>query len=353
MAAASPVPVRLLSIATAVPPHRLDQADVAGVARDLYAGRVDGWEHLAAVFASTGVDSRNSTVPLDWFRQPRGWVEKNRLYHDTANALLAEVGAAALARAGVAAAEVGAVVCVSSTGIATPTLEAGLIDRLGLPRMVQRLPLFGLGCVGGTVGMARAALMARALPGRPVLFLVVELCTLAFRYGALDKASVVASALFGDGAAAAVLVADEAGSGATVAQWGEYTWPDSRDVMGWTVKDDGLGVIFAKRIPALIRDCLRPAADEVLAAMDLRADTLQGLIAHPGGPKVLDGVAASFPDLADTLGVARDVLRTHGNMSAATVLFVLEKVQAAGRTGRQLMLSFGPGFTAGFVVLEL
>jgi alkylresorcinol/alkylpyrone synthase len=347
------LPVRLLSTATAVPPHRLAQADVAGAARDLYAGRVGGWEHLAAVFPSTGVDFRHSTVPLDWFGQPRGWVEKNRLYHDTANALLTEVGTAALDRAGVAAADVGAVVCVSSTGIATPTLEAGLIDRLGLPRMVQRLPLFGRGCVGGTVGLARAAMMARALPGRPVLFLVVELCTLAFRHGALDKASVVASALFGDGAAATVLVAGEGGGGATATHWGEYTWPDSRDVMGWTVEDDGLGVIFAKRIPTLVRDCLRPAADEVLAAMELTGDSLRGLVAHPGGPKVLDGVAASFPELANTLQEAREVLREYGNMSAASVLFVLEKVQAAGRSGRQLMLSFGPGFTTGLVVLEL
>lgn len=347
-----PPPVRLMSTATAVPPHVLGQSEAMAVARDLYAGRVEGWEHLAPVFASTGVNSRRSTVPLDWFRQPRGWVEKAALYNATASALLDEVAAKALARAGVAPGEVGAVVCVSSTGVATPTLEAGLIDRLGLPRTVQRLPIFGLGCVGGTVGMARAAMMARALPGRPVLFLVVELCTLAFRHGALDKASVVASALFGDGAAGAVLVAGE-GDGPTLAGWGEYTWPDSQDVMGWTVEEDGLGVVFAKRIPTLVREFLRPAADAVLGDLDIPLATLDGLIAHPGGPKVLEAVADSFPDLAGSLGEARDVLGAYGNMSAATVLFVLEAARAAGRGGRQLMVSFGPGFTAGFVVLDL
>lgn len=345
-------PVRLLSTATAVPPHRVGQEEVAALAREIYAGRVDGWEHLAAVFASTGVTTRYSAAPLDWFRQPHGWEDKARRYHDSASALLAEVAAAALDRAGVAAADVGAVVCVSSTGVETPTLDAGLIARLGLPPTVQRLPIFGLGCVGGTVGLARAAMMARAMPGRPVLFLVVELCTLAFRHGALDKASVVATALFGDGAAATVLVADQ-GEGAVLAGWGEHTWPDTADVMGWTVEDDGLGVVFAKRIPLLVRDHLRPAADGVLAALDTPVDSLSGLIAHPGGPKVLDAVAESFPALAGTLGEAREVLAAYGNMSAATVLFVLQAAQARGRRGRQLMLSFGPGFTAGFVVLEL
>lgn len=346
-------PVRLLSIATAVPPHRVDQADVAALAAGIYAGRVEGWQHLEAVFASTGVRTRYSAAPLDWFRAPHGWKDKTRRYRDSATALLAEVALAALDRAGLAPADVGAVVCVSSTGIATPTLDAGLIERLGLPPMVQRLPIFGLGCAGGTIGLARAAMMARAQPGRPVLFLVVELCTLAFRHGALDKAAVVATALFGDGAAAAVLVADAAGEGATITGWGEHTWPATADVMGWTVEEDGLGVVFAKRIPMLVRDCLRPAADGVLSALDAPADSLDGLIAHPGGPKVLDGVAASFPALAGTLGEAREVLAAYGNMSAASVLFVLHAARDNGRRGRQLMLSLGPGFSAGFVVLEL
>lgn len=346
-------PVRLLSTATAVPPHRIGQEDAAALAGEIYAGRVEGWEHLAAVFASTGVRTRYSAAPLEWFRDPHGWEDKARCYHDTASSLLAEVAAAALDRAGLAAGEVAAVVCVSSTGVETPTLEAGLVDRLGLPPTVQRLPIFGLGCVGGTVGLARAAMMARAAPGRPVLFLVVELCTLAFRHGALDKASVVATALFGDGAAAAVLVAGDEGDGPILAGWGEYTWPGTADVMGWTVEEDGLGVVFAKRIPVLVREYLRPAADSVLASLNIPADSLGGLIAHPGGPKVLDGVGDSFPALSATLGEARAVLAAYGNMSAATVLFVLQAARAHGRRGRQLMLSFGPGFTAGFVVLEL
>lgn len=345
-------PVRLVSTATAVPPHRMDQAEVAAAAAELYGGRVEGWEHLAAVFASTGVRTRYAAVPLDWFREPRGWTDKTGLYMEEAPRLLEEVARAALDRAGLDPAEVGAVVCVSSTGVATPTLDAGLVARLGLSPTVQRLPIFGLGCAGGTLGLARAATMAQAMPGRPVLFLVVELCSLAYRHGALDKASVVASALFGDGAAALVLVAEE-GKGPVVAAWGEHTWPDTLDVMGWTVEEDGLGVIFARRIPTLVREALRPAADAVLAAMGTPAETLDGLIAHPGGPKVLDGVAESFPHLAGTLEEARAVLAAYGNMSAATVLFVLEAVLASGRTGRQLMVSFGPGFSAGFVVLEM
>lgn len=347
-------PVRLLSTACAVPPHRVDQDAVTALAQRIYAGRVEAWDHVAPVFASTGVRTRYSAAPLEWFTQAHGWVDKTRRFAEVADTLLEEVGRAALERAGVEPSDVTAVVSVCSTGIATPSLEAALLPRLGLPATTQRLPLFGLGCAGGALGLARAAAMARSQPGRPVLLLVVELCTLAFRHDDLSSASVVATALFGDGAAGAVLLADEVpGTDPVVLGWGEYTWPDTADVMGWTVEEDGLGVVFARRIPALVREHLRPAADAFLAAQGLTEADLDGLIAHPGGPKVLDGIAESFPRLAGSLNDSAAVLADYGNMSAASVLFVLDACRILGRSGRQLLLSFGPGFSAGFVLLEM
>jgi len=336
----------LLGLATALPPHRLAQPAVAEAARALYGDRVPGYDRLAAVFDTAGVAERASCVPLEWFPRAGGWREKAAIYRDSAVDLLSDAAARALAEAGVAAEEVAGIVCVSSTGVAAPTLDAVVMNRLGLNPRALRLPLFGLGCVGGVCGLSRAQGLAETLPGRPVLLLCVELCTLAFRQADADKAAVVAAALFADGAAAAVLRHGDDG-GPAFSPGGDYTWPDSLDVMGWRVEDDGLGVIFAGSIPALVRRGLR---DAVAPFLDDRVD---GLVCHPGGPKVLEAIAEALPEAPGGLDAAWDVLRAHGNMSAATVLFVLDRLWRRGERGRHLMLALGPGFTAGVLPVEL
>ena len=351
----TPAP-RLLSLATAVPEHVLHQRDVAEAARSMFAGMPGGVEHLLPVFENAAIETRRSCVPLDWYLRPHDFAERNGLYVRHALALLAEAATRTLADSGLAPAAVDALVTVSSTGIATPTLDALLLERIGLRTDVERLPVFGLGCAGGVLGLARAGALARARPGARVLLLVVELCGLTFRRHDLSKSNVVATALFGDGAAAALLVAD-GGAGPALVASGEHTWPASADVMGWRVGGDGLEVVFSRDIPNLVRHDFGPVLTRFLRRCDLRLSDMDGFAAHPGGAKVLDSLEAVFGLPPGGLAAARRVLRQFGNMSAPTVLFVLDEILRCRRSrgmaaGRLLLTSLGPGFTAGFAVLD-
>src|ERR1700694_4711761 len=238
----------LVALAPAVPAYRLDQEAVVERARRLFAGAAN-LDRVLPVFANSGIRRRYSAVPLDWFDEPHGWPERNRRYLETALDLIESAAGRALDRAGIAASRLGAIVVVSTTGIATPSLDALLIERVHLAPTVQRLPIFGLGCAGGVIGLARAATLAAAMPDKAVLFLVVELCSLTFRCGDRGKSNIVATALFGDGAAAAVLHCG--GAGPAVIASGEHTWPQTLDIMGWEVAEDGLKPVFSRDIPRL------------------------------------------------------------------------------------------------------
>jgi alkylresorcinol/alkylpyrone synthase len=247
---------------------------------------------------------------------------------------------------------VDAVVTVSTSGIATPSLDARLMERIPFRRDVHRLPVFGLGCAGGVLGLGQTAAMARSAPGTKVLLLVLELCGLTYRAGDKSKSNFVATALFGDGAAAAVVTCGpESGDPALVA-WGEYTWPNSLEVMGWRVEDDGLGVLFSPAIPALIHAHFGAALDGFLANQDLARGDLDGVLCHPGGTKVVEALEAVLGLAPGAMTDARAVLRDFGNTSAASVMFLLERVLSRGLHGRHLVSALGPGFTAGFLILE-
>jgi alkylresorcinol/alkylpyrone synthase len=193
-----------------------------------------------------------------------------------------------------------------------------------------------------------------ATEGRNILVVVVELCSLTFRHGDNSKSNIIASALFGDGAAALLLRGDSEcrGTDPAVGASGSHTWPGSLDIMGWNVEDDGLGVMFSRDIPTLVPRDLRAATDRFLAGHNLSRSLLAGYICHPGGSKVIAALEDAFELPAGRLDDARAVLRSYGNMSAATVLFVLARRIARGLCGRWLMTALGPGFTAGFQLLE-
>ncbi|MGF1594574.1 MAG: type III polyketide synthase [Kiloniellaceae bacterium] len=358
-AGASP-PVMLTGLTTAVPRHVLRQAEVARHARALFGDRRLDIERLLPAFANAGIDSRRSCVPIEWYLSPSSWKSRNALFVDNAVELLADAAARCLAQAGIAPEAVDGLVTVSTTGIATPSLDARLMERLPFRRDLARLPIFGLGCAGGVLGLSRAAALAQALDrsgtGSRVLCLTVELCGLTFRAVDRSKSNVIAAALFGDGAAAVLLEAGGAGSGRgtplRLEAAGEHTWPDSLGVMGWEVEDDGLGVLFSRDIPALVRDDLGAATDAFLARHGLCRDDIDGYVCHPGGAKVIAALEEVFGLGDGGLAEARAVLRDYGNMSAVTVLFVLERMRRAGLRGRYLMTALGPGFTAGFQVLE-
>jgi len=342
----------ITALATAGPPHVIPQGLARAYAADIFADRPGLFERMAGVFDNAGIETRRSCVPPDWYLSPHGWPDRNALYVDNAVDLLAEAAADCLARAGLTADAVDNLITVSSTGVATPSLDARLMERMPFRRDVARLPVFGLGCAGGVLGLARAAALTRAEPGTRTLLLVVELCGLSFRRRDMRKNNIVATALFGDGAAA-VLVEHGTDGGPVVQAWGEHTWPDSLDVMGWSVEDDGLGVIFSRDIPTIVRTDMRAAADAFLARHGLIAGDLDGMVCHPGGTKVLAAIEDSFGLGDGTLAAERAVLRRFGNMSAPTVLFVLAEKLAAGARGRHLMTALGPGFSVGFLLLDL
>lgn len=338
---------RLIGIATAVPPFKLLQADIMERAARLLPG-VDApsLSRMLPIYENAGIETRYSCVPAAWYEAPHSWAEKNGLFIDNAADLLEQATLAVAEKTGVTLSDIDAVVAVSSTGIATPSLDALLAERLSLRRDIERSPLFGLGCAGGVMGMSRAADIARASPGKTVLLVVVELCGLTFRRDDHSKANIVATALFGDGAAAMLIRCGDEGPG--FEHGGEFSWPDSLDVMGWRVENDGLGVVFSRDIPTLTRNEYRDVATSFLRSYGLGYGDIDQFACHPGGAKVLDALEEAFNQPAGSLDVSRGVLRDYGNMSAVTVLFVLERLLDDHRTGRYLLSSLGPGFTAAF-----
>lgn len=342
--------VRLLSLAGVNPPHALPQDEVLAVAREVFADRFPGFERLAPVFGTAGIRDRQAAMPMEWYLQPRDWPARMEAYATAGTDLFVRAARAALDEAALKGSDVDIIVTVSSTGVATPSLEARAMDRMGFRPDAARVPVFGLGCAGGATGLALAARLARAEPGATVLLVCVELCTLAFRTDQLTKADIVATALFGDGAAACVLRAGKEGF-AEVSGAAEHTWPGTLDIMGWRIDPQGLGVIFALAIPSFAQARLRPAMESMLAAQGLEMGDVARFICHPGGMKVLEAVEGSLDLGQGALDHERAVLAEHGNMSAPTVLFVLDAARRAGLPTRSVLTALGPGFTASTVSL--
>lgn len=340
----------LLALATAVPPYRLEQSAVAELARRIYAKSFARYPKLADIYINAGIEQRFSARPLDWFETPHDWPERTEAYLESAGALFVQAAQTALARAGLHARDVDVVVTVSSTGIATPSLEAVVGTEMGFRPDAMRVPVFGRGCAGGVVGLSLGARLARAEPGDIVLVVVVELCTLAFRTDRSTKADVISSALFGDGAAAMVLRAgDEQEENLTVSATAEHTWPSTLDIMGWTMDPAGFGVVLSRSLPRFIEQRL---AAPMRRFAKRAALTAPHLVCHPGGAKVLDAVETALALQKGTLRDEHEVLRTHGNMSAPTVLFVLERALKRGLRGPAVLSAMGPGFTVCFAALE-
>lgn len=342
---------KLLSLATAVPPHVLMQDEAAAAAREMFGKRYSLFDRMAPVFLTAGIRKRHAARPIEWYSKPRGWKERTVAYLGVAQELFVDAATKALDQVGLIAAEVDVIVTVSSTGIATPSLEARALGAMGFRVDVQRVPVFGLGCAGGVSGFAIAARLAKAQPGANVLLVVVELCTLAIRLDQLTKANIVACALFGDGAAACVLRAGEAGI-AEVEAAGEHTWPDTLDIMGWDIDSQGFEVIFAQAIPSFAEANMGPAVSGILARARIRMNEVDRFVCHPGGAKVIVALEKALHISQGALDHERAVLRDYGNMSAPTVLFVLDRTLRAGMPQRSVITAMGPGFSTSCVSLK-
>jgi alkylresorcinol/alkylpyrone synthase len=341
----------LISLATSVPPYQFHQKQILAAARDVLTDRYPEFEQLSSLFANTGISHRYGVKPIEWYLEQRGWPERTQAFLEGAEKLFIDVAGKAIAGAGLSAGDIDTVVTVSSTGIATPTLEARVAGKLGFRQDVSRVPVFGLGCAGGVSGLSIAARLAQARPGTNVLLVALELCTLAVRHDELTKANVVAASLFGDGAAAVVLRAGDGGATRIEAS-GEKLWPDTLDIMGWTVDPEGFGVIFKRTIPGFVAEHMRPAVAEMLSRTELSIDDIDRFICHPGGTKVIRALEQAFALHQGALDHEREVIADYGNMSSPTVLFVLERARAQGLPPRSLLTALGPGFTASCVALR-
>ncbi len=345
--------VNIHGLATALAPHELRQDVVSARAEEILGPKYPQFSRLLKSFAAAGIDRRRSVAPFEWFDDAsHGWEERNRLWHDGCRAMFEDAAAAALADAGWTAGEVDTIVTVTSTGIATPTLEAVVAGRMGFRADVLRVPVFGLGCAGGATGLSIAAQLATGRPGSRVLLVVVEACTTSFRADRMEKADIIATVLFGDGAAACCL-STRGEAAMTCVPGAQHMWPDTLGIMGWDVDETGLGVVFDRSIPAFAAANMAAATDAALSTIGRRRDEFDRMLCHPGGAKVITALESALDLGQGALDLEREVLREHGNMSAPTVLFVLDAARREGRTGSMLMTAMGPGFTASFVPMAL
>jgi alkylresorcinol/alkylpyrone synthase len=345
--------VQICGIASAVPEHCIDQA----ATRDIVLAIAPEFRSHEALFQNTGVKNRFSCVPVEWHLSEQGWSSRANVFQTAAIKLLEDVSRQCADRAGISLSEVEAIVTVSTTGLAVPSLDAILANRLNLSAAVERLPVFGLGCAGGVSGLARSARLAHSLPAGNVLFLAVELCTINCRTSDRTIKNYISAALFGDGAAGVLLRRKSEGKAsqplARVIATGEHMWRQTEDMMGWSIENDGFGVVLSPDIPRCARNEVRPALDSFLARHGLALDDLDGVILHPGGRKVLEAIEGALDLPERALKHAWDILAEYGNMSSPTALFVLERTLSAGATGRHLLIALGPGFTVSFCLLDL
>lgn len=344
-------PTQLISLATALPPHVIEQREAAAFAAEAFGRRYPDFERLSGVFMTSGIRRRHAVRPIEWYGEPLGWPERTEAFISGACELFIVAASRALESAQLTAAEIDTIVTVSSTGIATPSLEARVAMRMGFRPDVERVPVFGLGCAGGVSGLSIAARLARSRPGSTVLLVVVETCTLSFRLDQLTKANIVATALFGDGAAACVLKAADRGI-AEIEMTAQHTWPETLDIMGWSVDAEGLGVIFDRDIPTFAESHFGPAMIAMLERSGMELADVARFVCHPGGAKVVTALERALSLQQGTLADERAVLADCGNMSGPTVFFVLERAMRSGLPRRTLMTALGPGFSASCATLR-
>ncbi|WP_258609445.1 type III polyketide synthase [Mesorhizobium sp. AR10] len=343
--------VYLSGLGLAVPDNVIRQADAAALAETLFSDRIKGFRHLAPIFSNSGIRERHMTQPLSWFVEPHGWAERMQAYVEGASRLFVDAATRAIRQAGLEAEDIDSVVTVSSTGFSVPSIEARVASEMGFRPDIERVPVFGLGCAGGVSGFSIASRLAAGRPGARVLLVAIELCSLAFRLDEPTNVNVVASALFGDGAAACVLTAGGGGM-ASVEFTGEHLFPDTLDIMGWRVDDPGLGIVLAQSLPHFVSSRIGPVIAEMLSHNGLGAADIDRFICHPGGAKVLDALEGALSLGQGTLNDERQVLAEYGNMSSPTVLFVLDRAIRAGLPERSAMIAMGPGFSASCVTLK-
>lgn len=348
---------RIITAAHAFPPHVAPQQSVKEAVQRLFSGTVTDLERLIRIFDNSRIDSRQFMMPLEWYLVPHSQLERTAVYQQQGLALMEEAARECLARAACKAEEVDHLIFVSSTGHATPTLDAHLINNLGMRPDTSRLPIWGLGCAAGAVGLSRAHEHCLAYPGHRVLLVALECCSLTFMSGDVSKKNLVATSLFADGAAAALVCGDQLpGDSPAIVATGSHLFPESYRIMGWDFLDEGMQLVLSPKLPLIVRQELAPLIDVFLGAQGVTRRDLVHYITHPGGARVVDAYREALQLTGEELQITEEVLRCYGNVSSVSVLVVLERWLAAdgmSRQGHGLLSAFGPGFSAELLLLRV
>lgn len=353
-----------------LPPHQYPQEQITAVFADVIGLDPDRLGVLARVHENAGVGSRYLSLPLEQYATLSGFEEANDAYLRTAVELGERAVAQALAASGLQASDVDLFVSATVTGVAVPSIEARIADRMGMRSDVKRMPLFGLGCVAGAAGIARVGDYLRGFPGDVAVLLAVELCSLTVQRDDRSAANLVSSGLFGDGVAAVVLsgaehalnkppVGERVALGAVprprVVATRSRLYPDTQRTMGFDVGGSGLRVVLGVEVPELVRTQVRGDVDAFLADCGLTRKDIRWWVSHPGGPKVLEALQEGLEIDRDALAITWASLAAVGNLSSASVLHVLADTLAQrppppGSWG--MLMAMGPGFCLETVLLR-
>jgi alkylresorcinol/alkylpyrone synthase len=354
-----PVPV-IAAVGRALPRHYADQETLIAAFRDAWRGAHFNVERLEELHRAVQVSGRHLAVPIEQYKELASFARRNEVWVEVAVDLGEAAVRDALRRAALEPGDVGHLFFVTTTGIATPSIDARLVNRLGLSPGVRRTPIFGLGCAAGAAGIARAADYLRAFPDQVAVLLSVELCSLTLQRDDFSIPNIISSGLFGDGAAAVVLTGgahDPSGgfAGPRVTATGSVFYRDTERVMGWDIVDGGFKIVLSGKVPDVVREHVRGDVDTFLAAHGLERAGIRHWIAHTGGPKVLKALEETLELPADALARSWKSLRETGNLSSASVLFVLGELLDSGDAAADdhgLLMSMGPGFFSELVLLQ-
>ena len=348
--------MRILSAASAFPQHYYSQNMLRDALKAYWGPRLENPRMLDRLWANCGVDGRFLARTLDEYRTFQTFGQTNDAWIETGVELGLNAVCRALTAAGRKPSEVDALLFVSITGISSPSIDARLIQRMGLPRSLRRIPIFGLGCVGGAAGLARAADYVRGHPDHIAVLLSIELCSLTMQLDDLSLANQISMALFADGAAAVVVGGDAVeGHGPQIIDSRSSFYPDTLKAMGWDISEKGFRIVLSPEVPNIIRDNLGRDADEFLSAHGLRREDIGCWILHTGGPKILEATQEALGISQSAIAASWDMLRKTGNLSSASVLLVLEETMVHRRPPEgtwSILAAMGPGFCSELVLLR-
>jgi alkylresorcinol/alkylpyrone synthase len=337
-------------------PYKVKQQDVKAQARALFAEHFPQVDRLMPAFDNTEIVTRNFCKPISYYAEPNTFEQRNDDYIENALQYSIQAIETALAKADVNKVDITDLIFISTTGLATPSIDALIINKMRLNPHINRIPVWGLGCGGGVSGMAKANTLAKANPDALVLLVAVELCSLTLIKNDYSKSNFIGSSLFSDGIAAVIVKGDNHNTQKkiNILAASSKLYYDSLEVMGWDFKDTGFKVLFSKDIPTFIHENIRGDIDAFLSKQNLELKDIKNFVFHPGGKKVLDAYADALKVEGDFLHNTRQVMNENGNMSSVTVLYVLEKFMEEGyESGYGLMLAMGPGFSSEMVLLDM